>query len=412
MKQFFYPQFLLVLLLATTNCNESAKKEYVLIFKPLTTQSSELSLSDQGIQLEVRWKAQSPVAATAMLFDGANNPVWNQDYPKFFDGPEVSSRWNNGILSDSLATLFSYDFTLKDKPGTWRFILKFGNKEMINYPFEVAAPRKDPSQYTTVNCFLDDGKINLSNFYQLSEEEKNWLNETPDFELVPSLRYAIQTRIALCLAPEFNYQSIEDYQHYLEKISNIKLRQINPKVDSAIEKVMPVFREEFLFVNPDMINWFSENMVPDPGATQMNDVPFQSIYEKFFRDRVHALALQGLYYRSFPEGGLRECADYARVSSRKYVEDDRVIERTNYFDLMGYITEHYESAYFNWYHKAIAKNKLEDEPTPPFNAIDLAFWMRRRIDGSHEQLWFALSNVLKKYDLQWYNQYIEPNDAG
>ncbi len=400
--------FIPALLLVMVSCSTGTKKDYYLKVKTVHTDSfserDTASLSDQGVQIEVKWKARKAAVAKATLFDGANNPVWNQEFPNFFEGEE--STLFSG--QDSVLTMFGYTFNYADKPGTWKFALKVDDKDVVSHSFPVAPARQDAYAYASVECISGDGKINLSNFYQLSGGEREMIELTvnTEFDLLPTIKYQLQKRATLCIAPDNSLQTLDSWEHYFEKLSGMRLRQEKPTVHQRISEVMPAYEDEFLHVNKDFIEWAMTNMVPDPKASQMNGVVYQTIYDRMFQDKVRNLALVGLYYFSLPNDALDAQVDYARVGATRRMSDGNLVEREDWVDMMGYLIDNFEGNCNEWMRYNVAKNERGETPMA-FDPIDMGFWIRRGIDGSANQLWLALGQVLKQYDKAWYERYID-----
>ena len=389
-------------------CSSSEEKFRLNILpdQPNGAENWQPHVSDYSMRIQVRWKNQSSTSAKITILDGAGNPVLNEDYPGFFGGPEVTSRF-----ADSLITEFHYFFKNGDKPGTWKFLLYLSNKEIINYPFEVL-PAEDRSGYASLDCYEADGKINTANFYQLSPMEKDWMDdgENSFIDLLPMVRYGLQKRVTLCLAADNSINSIDRWEHYFKQFSGeIPVLQNHPSVDERIVAAMPVFEEEFMFVNKDFVVWFAQNMVPNPEAEQFNGLTFQVLYDQMFREHVRNLAMTSLYYMSL-QNPLDHQVEYAKRAARKYVEDEVVKERTEYIDILGFVADRYETDCSHWVQAHLSDND-HSAVSFQFNATHMAFWIRRGIDGSANELWLALREVLQKYDQYWYESYVAPNWA-
>ncbi len=86
------------------------------------------------------------------------------------------------------------------------------------------------------------------------------------------------------------------------------------------------------------------------------------------------------------------------------------MERNEYVDVYQHLTEWHETAANEWVATNIGKEIFGQAPYQ-YNSTDMGFWLRRGIDGSANELWLALREVLKKYDTAWYGQYIDPHWA-
>jgi len=362
---------------------------------------SAISFSDQGIRIAVSWKSGKPKNGNAILFDGANNTVLTLNYPGIMEE-----------LTSDTAHLIHYEFNEKDKAGTWRLVMNFDNEEIVNHTFEVSGQKTDPYAYTSVDCYQANGKVDIANFYQLSAIEREMidLQVNTEFDLLPSLRYQLEKRATLCFATELSSETMHEWTRYYEKLSGVKMRQSQPTAHERILEVMPVFEEEYLHVNTDFIEWFVQNLVPDPANEQMNGYAFQYIYNQLLQEKVRSLALVGLYYRSLPNSGLEAHVEYAKITATRHIEDERVILRDRYVDVMEYLIRAYHDDCHEWMRSTVFRSE-QDEAPQPFDAINMGFWIRRGMDGSDYSLWMALRQVLEKYDQQWYNDYIQPHWA-
>jgi hypothetical protein len=364
--------------------------------------SDSISLGQLGIVIQARWTDKEHPPSQVMLFDGVGNPVWNADFRGMSD-------WSQLITTDTIVSHWEYAFTGNDKAGVWTFVLRSEGLKDDSVRFFVAEAGKSPIELAEVDCFRESGEINLANFYQLTAEQVGWMSNPVDAPLIPVLRWELQRRAARCLAPEFSYESIEEFDRWFGKISGHPVRNPNPAVEERVKTAMPAFEREFLFVNPEFVAWFAGNMIPDPSQSQMNGRLYAEIYQSLIQTRLRNLALVGLYYLSLPNGGADARVSYAEYASRFYYDQqqEQVREREGYVYLAGYLERQYAEACNDWIRANLPEDEYGNKPIP-FNTMDMGFWLRRGIDGSANELWLALREVLQKYDRGWYDRYIDP----
>lgn len=376
---------------------DADKQDYTVAIRSLSSGKMDtvFYLSDQGLEMSVAWKSFKPEYGRATLSDGADNILLNIDYPTAWDG----------MIPDSLKTTRTsrYEFTPNDKPGEWHLRMYFNDEEIVNHRFIVLAALADEPPYKKLNCFTVDGKVNLANFYQLSNDEIESLKESRGVWYWSTALMEFKKRVTICQVAEFNYFEMDNWEQWAASLSGKPVRNPSPEVHERIKAVMPIYEEEFLFVNPDFVAWFSANMIPDPNDKQVNGWVYQKMYHAT-QDAARSLALTYLYYLTLPNQGLDAQVQYAETMARKYINQDeeRVMERNDYADVYQHVNE---------WHEASARRYMEDLDNSAgyiYNGADMAFWLRRGIDGSANELWLGLREVLKQYDREWYEQHINP----
>ena len=97
------------------------------------------------------------------------------------------------------------------------------------------------------------------------------------------------------------------------------------------------------------------------------------------------------------------------------VESHYYLLQNNYNEQATEYKSYYESnpyeglAYLNnKYGNALPKYTIGGEYNVYMNTPQaVGFWLRRRIDGTDEQVWNGLKSIMKIYDEEWFNQQID-----
>jgi hypothetical protein len=137
--------------------------------------------------------------------------------------------------------------------------------------------------------------------------------------------------------------------------------------------------EEFMHVNPEIIEWVQRNLVPDPGL-QILGVSCQSLYDALLREEFRNKAL-----------GYSFLTTLYSLDELSWEYENRMYDEDFYgFDfLYGNFND---NAYYN----------TDDYAESWILVVEAGFWLRRMIDGSYEECWNALSEVLQEYDADFY----------
>lgn len=383
-------------------CLPANKMDYqIQVVSTRDNADSLVYLSDPGIRITVAWKNFKPKAGTVTLFDGSDNPVFNSTYPTPF----------NEMIVDT-GRVIQYQFNPQDKPGSWRLVMVFDGEEVVHHRFQVSPMGEVPPVYQSLNCKTAGGEIILANLFQLSVEESETLKAHQGEWSWNAMLYEFRKRVTLCQAPELTAYQMDFWEQWLLQLTGKNVRQANPAVHERIEAVMPSYANEFLFVDPAFIDWFSSTYMPEPGATQVNGWVYQEIYHRTIRESARNLALTYLYYNSLTDEGLDAQVQYATMMARYYYnkEEERIILRKDLPEVYKFVSEWHETAANEWVANHIGK-EIHGQAPYAMNTVDMAFWLRRGIDGSAYMVWMALREVLKLYDTAWYKLYIDPHWA-
>lgn len=357
--------------------------------------------SDWGIRITVSWKVSRPAKGVIRLYGGNGLGVMGAEYDGI-DDPHAS---------DSTDIIY-YNFTSYDTPGTWRLAVNFEGMDSINHFFKVAprqlAAAPLSNEFQALPCLASDGSVLFVNFYQFTPHYSEFVKKYGAQWNWSEVIEAVKNRIVLCGAHEITGETLGNWEKYLEQLSGKKIRQQQPMVHERISEVMPVFEQEFMFVNPAFVKWFSETMVPDPGASAMFGWTFQGLYDATTRHIARRMALTHHYYKSLPNNGLDAQVQFAEMAALKYVnkEEDRVMERSDSPNQFALMMEWHDEAAKAWVAQQFPSGVLgEHEYFLVPN--ELGFWFRRGIDGSADEVWDAMEGVMRKYDNAWVTEYID-----
>jgi len=134
--------------------------------------------------------------------------------------------------------------------------------------------------------------------------------------------------------------------------------------------------------NPEFINWVVENVISD-SEFSISGISAQYVYRHYSRF-FHLLTESYLYLQK--SGTYDEQAEYYITDVEKNGQDG--------LDVL-----------FGTYHYALSDYELPSgSPIPsPFEAhMAFGFWLRRNLDGTHDEIYAGLSKVMKRFDKKWF----------
>ena len=143
----------------------------------------------------------------------------------------------------------------------------------------------------------------------------------------------------------------------------------------------------FQHYNPLAVEWAVEHMIPEP-TDMIGDKTAQEVYDfHMFRFcRYLAMTYEYLHHVGYD--------DETKLYEEAMQEPG--------FHALDYLAYEYGGNL----------EEIDPERFPGFTQpMAIGFWMRRNIDGSHEVCWNALSQVMNKYDKDWFSE-IEINKEG
>ena len=136
----------------------------------------------------------------------------------------------------------------------------------------------------------------------------------------------------------------------------------------------------FQHYNPEFINWLTENMIP-PAGFSIKGVTAKYVYRHY--SRFFRLLTESYLYLN--KGGTYD------AQARYYIEqtenDDglEVLWGTYQYALGGYEVQSDSEIY---------------SPFEPHMAF--GFWLRRNLDGTHDEAYRCLSKIMNRFDKRWF----------
>ncbi len=147
--------------------------------------------------------------------------------------------------------------------------------------------------------------------------------------------------------------------------------------------------EGFNLVNPEILSFAEETLIPSPeeyaGGKTMQEV-YDLIFQRFAR---------------------------MTVLSYKHLHDslDIELEARAYIDLIKYSRDFYAPTYLMEKYGSPQERALDgksDSWTQDWEFI--GFWLRRKIDGTDEQIWGIISMVMGQYDKEWFDSQVKGDE--
>jgi len=148
---------------------------------------------------------------------------------------------------------------------------------------------------------------------------------------------------------------------------------------SLIAPTVEPEKKDFLHVNPLIVKWASDNVVPAP-EMKIGDKTFKDVYKHCFTKFVRPFAVCYLFLTQEADTGL---------ITQEY--KDSIIAGGDIFDAVSFLQNRFNALSF------------QKEYGYPVISEIMGFWLRRNIDGSSDELWAALEKVLTLYDTEWLN---------
>lgn len=232
------------------------------------------------------------------------------------------------------------------------------------------------------NCAIANDQVNLSNFYKLDASKLKFLpSSSGNYYDV----YGLTNKFIAC-----GSDSNDELSH-LEKVAGLKATGSTKKRDD----LMPFIEEEFKNINPEIIKWIRENLIPSPTQTQANGLPYQFIYNYRYKDQFRKIAiLKAMIAQQGQESMMRDYADI--TSTITYIEsEERTITKDN-FSTIPYLEQKINQMHSLFSQAGFVSKNLEIN--------DYGFLLRRMLDGSEPEIWNLTKSILQKYDKDWYTK--------
>ena len=248
----------------------------------------------------------------------------------------------------------------------------------------------DPWTLQDVPCYDDKGNLQLANLYQMYPSHVREIsNQEPNHYFILQAGHDLANRFRKC-------KGIDDWNDFspIEEYVGAKLR--NTSATGKRTDLMPMMEEQFMNVNPEFIRRAANLLIPAPGATQMNGLLFQQIYDYRYRQENRALYLA---HRMLERYTLME------HEMRMYVNHAATITEDENGDIVrsGYNEEYMDFVAYRYEYRMVGMDIADTEGSSA-SPHYVTFWMRRYLDGSAPALLEAQEKVLAAYDRGWYNQ--------
>ncbi len=166
--------------------------------------------------------------------------------------------------------------------------------------------------------------------------------------------------------------------HHFEKLAGINLfipSSYNPTLYSP---------SAFRHYNPKFIKWASKKLIP-PASFSIDGITSNFVYSHFSR-----------FFRLLTESylSLKSSGNYDE-QAKTYIN---TLKNENLdIDGLDYLDHHY-SDYLTHY-----KVPSTSEVVSPFEpSMAFGFWLRRNIDGTHDEIYKGLSKIMKRFDKKWF----------
>ncbi len=143
----------------------------------------------------------------------------------------------------------------------------------------------------------------------------------------------------------------------------------------------------FYGLNPGFVRWLHEYMLPEPGSEYLGQTS-KALYDGMFRRAVWQLATAHEYFESE--------AQYDQ-EAQAYLD---AIRQQGFYG-PGYLYKTYMEGVSSDPIFAKLYNTFPPTDGEYFyftEEVAIGFWLRRRLDGSDDEVWTLLKTVLEKYD--------------
>ncbi|HAA12222.1 MAG TPA: hypothetical protein DCE41_11190 [Cytophagales bacterium] len=255
-------------------------------------------------------------------------------------------------------------------------------------------------EYADLECWDANGNINLGNVYQFYPAEAAEIEAGDGYEYsILDQQYGLLSRFRKC-------KNIDDWEDWspLEDYIGVKVRDNSAASTSRKrEDLMPMIEDEFFNVNPEFVRRASNLLVPAPGKRQYNGLLYQQIYDTQLKDENRKLyvayfVLKNLSLLEF------ELRNYAAEGHRYEIREDETVFERGYPDVNSLLYSRY--AYQEVWGEFLDLDYASNIETY------VAFWLRRIMDGSADELVKAQERILASYDRDWYNEFRNEKTKG
>ena len=176
--------------------------------------------------------------------------------------------------------------------------------------------------------------------------------------------------------PPRGWGSVEHY----EKLAGMKMHIADPTYEKWSSS-------SFHRYNPAFINWLTENMIP-PAGFSIKGVTAKYVYRHY--SRFFRLLTESYLY-------LNKNGTYDQ-QAKSYI--DAIFEAKNagrHEDGLDIL--------FGTYHYALSNYEIPSEseiPSPFEPHMAFGFWLRRNLDGTHDEAYKCVSKIMNRFDKRWF----------
>lgn len=286
-----------------------------------------------------------------------------------------------GIFSFLLAFFFLACNKSSNSELTEEEAIEFESEEYYEEEYE-AQPDEDYREYR--EWVLPFTQQHLLELYSTTLSQNTYFTDRMQTEGVNGMIYGshINYDLSRYLGAEgtnrYDYAAWNSVEGF-ETLSGLSARERNDEFG-------------FDYYNPDFVNWGIENIVPEPNnviGTYLAQEIYDQSLSRFFR--INADAYLWLLEQGYP------------------------LHQGQYVDAMG--TVDFEGTYYlERRYRGVLPEYVDEETfyygdwTPE---IAIGFWLRRGLDGTSDELWAGLNQLLNTYDTEWWVAKVsEDSEAG
>jgi hypothetical protein len=253
----------------------------------------------------------------------------------------------------------------------------------------VAEETEGPGLYDLreLPCKNDQGELLVDNLYQMTKQQQIWIDNDSRYygNILYYARMEFASRFNSCF--DGDWMDIRTAAWNLFPIDGGEFRQ-----DLRYD-LMPEIEAEMMVVPEPVVRFITEKMIASPEAIQVDGYSYQQIYDYFkWEIRKVYFAYQLLdKYSSFE----KELRAYARAATTLKEENDDLITVNNYQKFTEQINIYADPEWAN--------SSGLDVPLDGYYDQYCAFWCRRGLDNSADELLELVTRILANYDEQWMN---------
>lgn len=146
-------------------------------------------------------------------------------------------------------------------------------------------------------------------------------------------------------------------------------------------------KQDFHHYNPKFINWMVDYLIPNPGtpigpAKSMAINVYQKTFSRFFHMMTES---------------------YVYLLENDY--DEKVLAYQSNFDDLSFNGMEYLFTHFD---NVLPKYNQAYDLTNMTSPMAIGFWLRRKIDGTHDELWLGLTKFMLEYNKGWFKENVNP----